>query len=103
MSLDLVVLHDPVTIERGVSIGVDAHYRLFTLFAGAGFELLMRFSDYYEDGEIFFQEMPALKNELGNASLLVRKDPELAGIVADLIALSEFAAEKKKSIVAMPD
>ena len=104
MSLDIAVLNDDDGIDRSVPIGVEEHQRLMNLCReSAGIELLLRFGDYYEEGEIFSQELLRLGEELRDAETKAKGDSELTRIIRGLIGLVNLAREKKRSIVAIPD
>ncbi len=104
MSLDIAVMNDDNGIERYVSIGVEEHHRLMNLCREvADLELLLRFSDYYEEGEIFHQELLRLAEELRHVEAQAKGDSELTRIIRELIGLVNLAHEKERSVVAIPD
>jgi hypothetical protein len=103
MSLDIAVLNDDGSVERAVSIGVDAHHRLMALVKSEQQRLLARFRDYYSEGELFRQELVEFVDELRDLQSRAEEDGELKQIVRELIALAEFAKEKGQPLVAVPD
>lgn len=103
MSLDIAVLNDDEAVDRYVPIGVDAHHRLMSLCHAADLQLLVRFGDYYEEGEIFPQELVPLEEELREVQSRAEDDSDLVRIIGELIRLAEFAREKGRSLVAIPD
>ena len=103
MSLDIGVLNDDEAVDRYVPIGVEAHHRLMKLCQAGGLELLVRFGDYYSEAEIFQQEFVPLEKELRDAQSQAEGDSELLRIIGELIRLVNFARERKRSIVAIPD
>lgn len=103
MSLDIVVMNDDESVGRTVSIGVDAHHRLMAIAAQGGLELLLRLRDYYGEGEIFYQEMQKLGDELSKASACAAGDAELEKKIEELEGIAEVAQRQKRSLVAIPD
>jgi hypothetical protein len=104
MSLDIAVMNDDGGIDRSVSIGVEEHHRLMKLCRhSVGVELLLRLGDYYEQGEIFHQELFQLQEELRAAEIKAQDDPELVRIIRELIEVANFGRDRRRSLVALPD
>lgn len=103
MSLDIAVLNDDEAVDRYVPIGVEAHHRLMALCEAGDLGLLARLRDYYSEGEIFQQELAQLGEELRSVRSRAEGDAELVRIVGELMGLLEFAREKKRSLIAIPD
>jgi len=103
MSLDIAVLNDDEAVDRYVPIGVEAHHRLMALCEAGDLRLLARLSDYYSEGEIFQQELAELGEELRSARSRAVGDADLVRVIGELIGLLEFATEKKRSLIVIPD
>jgi hypothetical protein len=100
MAYDFTVLSKNGFPEKTISINTQTHFDIFNQVSNQSF--LFCFSDYYEDGEVGFQNLPSLLIELNKLKNFLEED-YLQNIVLQITDLVQYAQQVKRAVHGIAD